>query len=78
MHAVCMPNYRRVWVPGGTYFSTVNLLERRHTLLVDRMGALRHFLQDTRDAMRNRYRMEASCIAKVWLNEASGSQLDPA
>ena len=41
MHAVCMTNYRRVWVPGGTYFFTVNLLERRHTLLVDRMDALR-------------------------------------
>jgi len=23
-----MPNYRRVWVPGGTFFVTVNLLER--------------------------------------------------
>jgi putative transposase len=40
-HAGRMPNYRRVWVPGGTYFFTVNLLERRHTLLVDRVDALR-------------------------------------
>lgn len=24
-----MSNYRRVYVPGGTYFFTVNLLERR-------------------------------------------------
>ena len=24
-----MPNYRRTWYPGGTYFFTVNLLERR-------------------------------------------------
>jgi putative transposase len=23
-----MPNYRRAWHPGGTYFFTVNLLER--------------------------------------------------
>jgi putative transposase len=36
-----MPNYRRVWVSGGTYFFTVNLLERRRTLLVDRIDALR-------------------------------------
>jgi len=36
-----MPNYRRMWVPGGTYFFTVNLLERRHTLLTDRVDALR-------------------------------------
>jgi putative transposase len=36
-----MPRYRRVWVPGGTYFFTVNLLERRRTLLVDRIDDLR-------------------------------------
>lgn len=36
-----MPNYRRMWVPGGTYFFTVNLLERRRTLLIDRVDALR-------------------------------------
>jgi putative transposase len=30
-----MANYRRVWVPGGTYFFTVNLLERNRRLLVD-------------------------------------------
>ena len=36
-----MPNYRRVRVPGGTYSFTVNLLERRRTLLVDHVEALR-------------------------------------
>ena len=36
-----MPNYRRARVPGGTYSFTVNLLERRHTLLVDHIEALR-------------------------------------
>ncbi len=35
-----MSNYRRVWVPGGTYFFTVNLLERRRRLLTERIGAL--------------------------------------
>jgi putative transposase len=30
-----MPNYRRAWVPGGTYFFTVNLLERDRKLLVE-------------------------------------------
>jgi putative transposase len=34
-----MPNYRRVQVPGGTYFFTVNLLERQRTLLVDSVAA---------------------------------------
>lgn len=35
-----MPNYRRARVPGGTYSFTVNLLERRRTLLVDHVEAL--------------------------------------
>ena len=41
LHAVGMSNYRRVWVPGGTYFFTVNLLERRRRLLVEHVGLLR-------------------------------------
>lgn len=36
-----MPDYRRNWVPGGTYFFTVNLLERRSHLLVERVDLLR-------------------------------------
>jgi putative transposase len=40
-HIRGMSNYRRVRVPGGTYFFTVNLLERRRRLLVDRIDDLR-------------------------------------
>ena len=29
-----MPDYRRYRVPGGTYFFTINLLERRADLLL--------------------------------------------
>ena len=36
-----MSNYRRMRVPGGTYFFTVNLLERRRRLLVEHIDALR-------------------------------------
>jgi putative transposase len=36
-----MPNYRRAFVPGGTWFFTVTLLDRRKRLLVDRIDALR-------------------------------------
>ena len=36
-----MSNYRRVWVPGGTCFFTVNLLERRRDLLVEHIDLLR-------------------------------------
>jgi putative transposase len=45
-----MPNYRRAWVPGGTYFFTVNLLERRRSLLVDHVDALRTAFRDARAA----------------------------
>jgi putative transposase len=31
-----MPNYRRYWLPGGTWFFTVNLLERRGNDLLTR------------------------------------------
>ena len=36
-----MPTYRRNWVPGGTYFFTVNLLERKQDLLVTEIELLR-------------------------------------
>jgi len=36
-----MPEYRRVRVPGGTYFFTVNLHDRRASLLVDHVESLR-------------------------------------
>jgi len=43
-----MPNYRRAFVPGGCWFFTVNLLERRRTLLVDRINSLRESVARTR------------------------------
>lgn len=36
-----MPDYRRNWVPGGTYFFTVALLERKQDLLVAEIGLSR-------------------------------------
>ena len=36
-----MPHYIRAYVPGGTYFFTVNLLERKRHLLVEHIDALR-------------------------------------
>ena len=37
-----MRNYTRAWVPGGTFFFTVNLAERHNnTLLVDKVHLLR-------------------------------------
>lgn len=45
-----MPNYRRAWVPGGTYFFTVNLLERDRRLLVDHVDSLRNAFRIARAA----------------------------
>lgn len=36
-----MTNYRRVLIPGATYFFTVNLADRRTMLLVDHIDLLR-------------------------------------
>ena len=53
-----MPNYRRAFVPGGCWFFTVNLLERRQTLLVDHVGALR----DAVAQVRQRYPFEINAF----------------
>jgi putative transposase len=36
-----MTNYRRHFVPGGSYFFTVNLFDRRKRLLVEHVAELR-------------------------------------
>jgi len=43
-----MPNYRRYRVSGGTYFFTINVLERRTDLLVRHIEALREAVRSTR------------------------------
>jgi putative transposase len=44
-----MPNYRRLFVPGGTYFFTVNLRDRKRAMLIDRIDILRRaWLEVTR------------------------------
>ncbi|WP_339138387.1 MAG: transposase [Candidatus Electrothrix sp. GW3-4] len=47
--------YRRVYVPGGTYFFTVNLADRSQTLLVDH-------IDDLRDAVQNVLTSHPFCI----------------
>ncbi|PQA85573.1 REP-associated tyrosine transposase [Hyphococcus luteus] len=42
-----MPNYRRVFVEGGTYFFTVNLRDRRRGVLVDRIADMRAAWRET-------------------------------
>ncbi len=43
-----MPDYRRNRVPGGTFFFTVNLLDRRSDLLVRHIEALRNAVRRVR------------------------------
>jgi putative transposase len=54
-----MPDYRRNRVPGGTYFFTVNLLDRRSDLLVKQIDILR-------DAVR-RARIRAPFHIDAWV-----------
>jgi putative transposase len=41
-----MPRYVRAWVPGGTFFFTVAILERRRALLVEHVDVLRACFRD--------------------------------
>jgi putative transposase len=43
-----MTNYRRNFVPGASYFFTVNLADRRLRLLTDHIGSLRTAFRETR------------------------------
>jgi putative transposase len=55
-----MTNYRRNFVPGGSYFFTLNLAERRLPLLTDHIGSLRVAFRDTR--ARHPFTIEAIVI----------------
>ena len=53
-----MPNYRRAFVPGGTWFFTVNLLQRHNNdLLVREIGLLRETVSLVRK--RHPFRIDA-------------------
>ena len=43
-----MTNYRRILIPGATYFFTVNLANRRKTFLIDHIDLLRDAIRYTR------------------------------
>jgi len=42
-----MPNYRRLYRPGGCWFFTVNLADRQATLLTDHIDLLRDAMRET-------------------------------
>ena len=45
--AYTMPNYRRNKLESSTFFFTVNLLERKKSLLVDHIDVLRNTIRVT-------------------------------
>lgn len=55
-----MPNYRRLFVPGGTYFFTVALIERHCRMLVDQADTLRAAF--SRVAKRHLFETAEICI----------------
>jgi putative transposase len=44
-----MVRYRRNFLPGGTFFFTVTLDDRRSSALIDHIGLLRAAFRGTRD-----------------------------
>jgi len=55
-----MVNYRRNYVPGGTYFLTITLADRSATLLVDEIELLRSAVQATRSSYP--FHVDAICV----------------
>jgi len=45
-----MPDYRRHRLPGGSYFFTVNLLERKSDLLIRNVDVLREAVRYVRQS----------------------------
>jgi putative transposase len=55
-----MVRYRRNFIPGGSFFFTVNLAERRSRLLTGNIGVLRSAFRETR--ARHPFTIEAIVI----------------
>ena len=47
-----MPNYRRLYYPGGMYFFTINLQDRSKTLLIDHIDFLREAITESRNNLK--------------------------
>lgn len=58
--------YQRADVAGGTYFFTVNLAERKRTLLVDHVDVLRQVIRKVKSA--HLFHMDAMVILPDHLN----------
>ena len=58
-----MPNYRRVRLPGATYFFTVNLYDRISDLLVMQIDKLR--------SADGRHERSDGFISMIWITSTS-------
>src|SRR6266513_2548154 len=61
-----MPNYHRAFVPGGCWFFTVDLLERRQTLLVHHRDVARGGRQDEANPSLHDRRVRAAARSSAW------------
>jgi len=61
-----MPNYIRAFVPGGTFFFTLNLLEHRRRLLTDYIDDLRIVFTDAR--RRRSFTIDAILVLPNYLH----------
>ena len=67
-----MPIYRRAFVPGGCFFFTVNLLERKQTLLVDHIAHLREAVATTRAEIIPSRQTHSSCCPTICMRSGPG------
>ncbi len=67
-----MPHYIRAYVPGGTYFFTVNLLERKRRLLVEHIDALRNAFRIVKQ--QRPFRIDAIVILPDHLHSTAWKQ----
>ena len=74
-----MPDYRRNRVPGGTFFFTANLLDRRSDLLVTQIDALRDAVRQVR--ARAPFHIDAWVVLPdhlhcLWTPASAGEAID--
>jgi len=55
-----MTSYRRNFVPGGSFFFTVNLAERKLSFLTAQVGLLRAVFRETRQ--RHPFKIDAIVV----------------
>ncbi len=68
-----MPNYRRAFIPGGTWFFTVNLLQRHHNdLLIREISLLREMVKRVRE--RHPFQIDAWVVLPEHLHSTAWMQ----